>query len=893
MGALRVMCRSTSFVIALLIFLTAISAKASESAVSANPQLTPLLVEITLNARRLRDFHDAYESPAGQLWLPIEAVVRAGEGQVGSGGAGRYSLSLGANRPRIEIDTSNRRLSVGGDIQAWTREEIFERDGRLYVEARLLEQWFAIVATLEDDRLNVRLDSERPLPVDRRALREQRWRDFDRPGVATERRYHRFDAPYRALGSPRGTLQMSTTVDESASSLPLRASGSFNVEAGYVSNQIFYSGNDRGGLQTLRWRAGRESLDGRAFGIDGLYRLHFGDVSGLRLPLAGGGAQGRGLRFSTAPRSRPELFDVIRIEGDALPGWDAELYRGSALIDFQTIDADGRYEFEDVPLGYGANRLRVVLYGPSGEVEEREVERTISASQLRAGERHFRGSVTQTGRSTIDFDNGGSAAGDHIRLRGDFGVTNGLTASTLMSLDKDPWSRFSPRHADAPMTLDGEPTGDIERVTGGVALQPDLGAVRTELVSLHQRDGASAQQLDLRFPLLAGFGVSAGYRHYTEGFLTTGRESRGRLIDDRLRLRLSGNLGGIDALDFGSLRLEHTLSRFDTGADLKEYELDWRHSIAALRLSHTLSQTSESDRRRTRYRLLTTYRQGKLSARTRLTANGGSVSDLSNTNVSGSLDYSFMEAPRLSAKISHGTGNRDASAGLNVSHELGPARLTASGGVDQSGDWSVGLRMTVGLGLKPAAGPVFMPPSAADTGAVAVSARAGDRPMKGIGFRVNGRPHPVRTDDHGRAVIAGLPAHRKARITLDRGTMADPFLTTASPRLELVPRRGYTHEITMPFADAASVTGYARHADGSAIQGIEVIAERVDGQDQTATRSLSDGYFSFDVLSPGRWRVRISADALPDDWQNPPVNLALDAGQQRFDVAVTAMPPES
>jgi hypothetical protein len=872
---------------------TAMAARASEEVASTSPQLTPLLVEMTLNGRSIPDFHDVYESSSGQLWLPIEAIVRAGEGQAGSARAGRYALSLGAERPSVEIDINTNRLSVGNAQKPWPAEAIFQRDGRLYVQSQRVEQWFGIAASLGENGLSVRLQSERPLPVDLRVLREQRWRDFDRPGVATESRYHRFDAPYSAWGAPRGTLQMSTTADESASSLPLRASGSFNVEAGYVSNQIFYSGNDRGGLQTLRWRAGRESPSGRAFGIHGLYRLHFGDVSGLRMPLAGGGAQGRGLRFSTAPRSRPELFDVIRIEGDALPGWDAELYRGSALIDFQTIDADGRYEFEDVPLGYGANRLRVVLYGPSGEVEERQVERTIPASQLRAGERHFRGSVTQTGRSTIDLNDGNSVTGDHVRLRGDFGITNGLTASALMSLDKDPRSRFSPRYDDAPVTLDGEPTGDVERATGGFALQPDLGVVRMELVSLHQRDGASAQQLDLRFPLLAGFGVSAGYRHYTDGFLTTGRESRSRLIDDRLRLRLGGNLVGIGDLDFGSLRLEHTLSRFDSGGDLKEYELDWRHSIAALRLSHTLSQTRASDRRRTRYRLLAAYRHGKLSARTRLTANGGSVGDLSNTNVSGSLDYAFMEAPRLAAKISHGTGDRDASAGLNFGHELGPARLTASGGVDQSGDWSVGLRMTIGLGMEPATGPVLMPPSAADTGAIAVSARAGDRPMKGVGFRVNGRPHPVRTDDTGRAVITGLPAHRKARITLDRDTMVDPFLTTASPRLELVPRRGYTHQITMPFADAASVTGYARRADGSAIQGVEVIAERVDGQDQTATRSLSDGYFSFDVLSPGRWRLRIGADALPDDWQNPPVNLALDAGQQRFDVAVTATPPES
>ena len=885
--------RGAAAVALLLGVVTAIAAKASEEAESAVPPRTPLLVEMTLNGRSIPDFHDVYESPTGALWLPVEPIVRTGEGHVGSVRSGRYALSLGANRPSVEIDINTRQLRVEDAGKPWPAGVIVERDSRLYIQSQRLKRWFGIDASLGDNGLFVRLQSERPLPVDLRVLREQRWRDFDRPDVATRNRYTRVDAPYHAWGTPRGTLQMRTSADESTSGLPFSASGAFNVEAGYVSNRIFYSGNDRGGLQTLRWRAGRESPAGRAFGINGLHRLHFGDVDGLRLPLAGGGAQGRGLRFSTAPGSRPELFDVIRIEGDALPEWDAELYRGSALIDFQTIDADGRYAFEDVPLGYGANRLRVMLYGPSGEVEEREVERTIPASQLKAGERHFRGSVTQTGRSTIGLDDTGSETGDHIRLRGDFGVSNGLTASALLSLDKDPWSRFSSRHADAPATLDGEPTGDVERVTGGVALQPDLGALRTELVGLHQRDGASAQQLDVRLPRVAGLGVSAGYRRYSAGFLTTGRESLGRLIDDRLRLRLGGNLGGVGALDFGSLRLEHTLSRFDTGANRKEYELDWRHSLAGLRLSHTLSQISQSDLRRSRYRLLAAYRQDRLSARTRFTASGDAVGDLSSTSVDGSLDYVFLEAPRLSGKISHGTGDRDASAGLNLSHELGPARLTASGSVNASGDWSMGLRMTIGLGMAPAAGPVLMPPSAADTGAVAISARAGDRPMRGIGFRVNDRPHPVRTDDRGRAVITGLPAHREVRITLDRDTMVDPFLTTASPRLELIPRRGYTHEISMPFADAASVTGFARRADGSAIQGVEVIAERVDGQDQTATRSLSDGYFSFDVLSPGRWRLRIGAAALPDDWRNPPVDLGLEAGQQRFDVAVTAMPPES
>src|SRR3546814_2986745 len=63
--------------------------------------------------------------------------------------------------------------------------------------------------------------------------------------------------------------------------------------------------------------------------------------------------------------------------GDLPAGWDAELYRNGQLLAFTSPNSDGRYEFIDVPLQYGANRFEIILYGP-----QRQVRREIKQVQV-------------------------------------------------------------------------------------------------------------------------------------------------------------------------------------------------------------------------------------------------------------------------------------------------------------------------------------------------------------------------------------------------------------------------------------------------------------------------------------------------------------------------------
>jgi hypothetical protein len=281
---------------------------------------------------------------------------------------------------------------------------------------------------LSPNQLSVSVDSERPLPADLRRLRERRWARYDQPEFRIDPSYVFIEEPYSLWGSPRGILSLSTRYSPNQDRINPRYAASIDVEAARISNRLFVSGDAESGLQSVRWTGSRSSPEGNVFGIAPLQSVEFGDVSTFRLPLQTSGGSGRGFNFSTAPTDRPDLFDITTLSGDALPGWDAELYRGNELIDFIRIDDEGRFEFSDIPLGFGNNDLRVVLYGPQGQQEERSFRNRVSAGQLAPDEFHLRGSVVELGTRMVPLNRDNEAAGYVLNVRGDYGVSTDLTA---------------------------------------------------------------------------------------------------------------------------------------------------------------------------------------------------------------------------------------------------------------------------------------------------------------------------------------------------------------------------------------------------------------------------------------------------------------------------------
>ena len=853
------------------------------SAEEVSPEAEPpdlLLVQIRLNGFLLRDFEDVLEAADGRLWLPIEPLVQAAEGFFMPSAHDRFDISFGEALPEVGIDLADSQLFIDGRRQNLPDMAVLEEMGQLMVSAELLDTLYGFEVSLSDDRLQVVVNSQRPLPVDLRRLRERRWARFGREEFRPEFAYVPIEQGYTLWGNPRGSMSVSTGTNSQDRSLPLRMGASFDVEAAYISNRVFVSASDEQGLQTLRWTGGRTSPEGEAFGIPNLYQLEFGDVSSFGLPLTGGGG-GRGVRFSTAPLSRPDLFDITVIEGDALPGWDAELYRGSELIDFQRIGDDGRYQFDDIPLGFGNNQLRVVLYGPQGQVEERVFERVVAGGQLLPGEVHWRGSLVNTGTAMFPLGREQLNTGEQLSLRTDIGVSRRLTTGAFVSVDRQDWARFRSVRELRPADVEDEDS--LELINTGISLRPSLGRISTELVSVQQNNGESAWQVNLSTPIWRT-SVSARYEQYSEGFISSRRQRSGGLVDHRLALRTGVPIGRL-----GSMTLNYDRLTFVDGRVRHEYSPRWRHRFFGNSLSHELTVVRQGNSEQSRYRLLTSRRMGPVSARGQLEASGGRVADMSFNTLNLSGDYRWDDQRTLGVSLRYGFANNSYSLSGRLSQRLGPGQISVSASLNQSGDWGAGLTYAVGLGPKGRMPLSFVPQAESSGGAIAVRIFEDvdgdgvfdpeiDRPMADAGLTLGGRPMPARSDEDGWVILAGLPSERPARIGLDRDSLMDPFLTTMKPRVELQGRPGFTHQIDFPLLDSAYATGTVLRL-GRPVPGIQIKAEREDGATTEVTFSLSDGYFAFETLAPGTWEFSVDPDAIPPEWETTRVRRVVEEGQ--------------
>lgn len=851
------------------------------------------LGQLQLNGQTLEHFEDVMLSPDGVIYLPLEALVRAGEGVYEPTETGVVKIDFGAYQPQVEIDLSRQQLWLNTVQRPWPARGLTWVYGRLLVSGPLLADWFGLDIELASDQLSVLVTSQRPLPADLRRLRERRWQRFGQPDLSlNESTSVTLKTPYQLWGTPRGDVRISMNDSGKNSGLRAQFSGRVDVEAVYLSNRLFFSG-DETEIGSLRWTGGRISPLGQAFGLANVYRLEMGDLSSLRLPLAGGAGSGRGIFISTAPLQRPALFDVIEIEGDVLPGWDAELYSGPALIDFQSVGDDGRYSFLDVPLGFGSNELKVILYGPQGQVETRTMQKNINGGQMRIGEWQAQGGLIQKNKTTLPGHRGTGDNGWQLAMRVDYGVSSALTAGVFVGLDQS--SNEARLALDIPSAIGNSSNSSSALAHIGISIRPMLGTTTTELVAVTQANGEVAVQVSNRWKWW-GVGMGSTLDRYSKGFVSTQRQSTGAgLVDARARLRLNASLGRV-----GSVALDYGHSMLSDGGLRQEWSPQWRHRWLGANLSHELRMTEEGNTHQSQYRFLASKRADALSLRLQFQAQGAALSTLSAGTVSFNSDYHASADRSFGFGASYAIHSRQLGGSARVAQKVGPGQLALSASLDQAGTWNTGLSYSVGFGHDGRRHLGWMTPQKVGGGSVALRIfedldgdgvySDADRPMAQVGVRVDQRARPERSDEEGWLIVSGLRTDRLVDIDLDMTTLTDPFLTSTRPRVRLSARPGLTHRLELPLQDSGWISGTV-HQSSRPMAGVRVIAERLDGLARETTLTLSDGHFAFEMLAPGDWVMSVPDDAMPLQWTSDHVSVGIASGMGRDGMEIEISPP--
>jgi hypothetical protein len=124
-------------------------------------------------------------------------------------------------------------------------------------------------------------------------------------------------------------------------------------------------------------------------------------------------------------------------------------------------------------------------------------------------------------------------------------------------------------------------------------------------------------------------------------------------------------------------------------------------------------------------------------------------------------------------------------------------------------------------------------------------------------------------------VVDGLNPFVPVLIGIDKGSLPDPLLQPKGVGMVVVPRPGVNAEVVLPLAPTGEIEGSLVNPDGSPRPGATI--ELVDTTGAVVARTLSefDGYFLFDLVPYGRYRLRVAEAVASALGVRPALNLSV------------------
>jgi hypothetical protein len=142
---------------------------------------------------------------------------------------------------------------------------------------------------------------------------------------------------------------------------------------------------------------------------------------------------------------------------------------------------------------------------------------------------------------------------------------------------------------------------------------------------------------------------------------------------------------------------------------------------------------------------------------------------------------------------------------------------------------------------------------------------AGELPIPGVGFLLNGGGNLARTDETGEAFITNLSPYQDLALSLATSTLEDPYWKPAREGVRFVPRPGKVAVVDFPVQVFGEITGtiYLRR-DGTSREASGVELELVDPQGAVVKKVTSayDGFYDVTDIRPGRYTLRLAGDQL-------------------------------
>ena len=266
------------------------------------------------------------------------------------------------------INLSKMQIQLGKEIFPITPDDFRIGAMDYYLSPAIFEKVFGLIFTANIDYLTLTLVTEKKLPVQEKAEREEQRNKMSADQTIRQDYPLAYKRSRKILGGAVVDYALNGIYTGNSQSLSYTFTGGMEFLGGDIQGIVIGSKavNVPNYLQAsgLRWR----------FVVrDNAYFSSFtaGQLSTTGLL----GKQIRGIAITNDPVEPRRNFDTYVFDGHTEPESEVELYLNDRLIGYMRADELGYYRF-NVPISYGTSRLTTRVYTPSGEVKmiDRELQ---------------------------------------------------------------------------------------------------------------------------------------------------------------------------------------------------------------------------------------------------------------------------------------------------------------------------------------------------------------------------------------------------------------------------------------------------------------------------------------------------------------------------------------
>jgi hypothetical protein len=825
----------------------------SRSLIVERPEADVLLLVFRLHRTILAETLPVYQEQ-GRILIPLGAVCQLLDlgitVDVARGLAGGFFLS---ERRTFSLDVLSRKVLVEGKAKRFDPAGIEVHQDDLYVDAALLSEWLPLHLQVDLYGAVITVEPAEKLPLELRLERAARLATSRAAQAPPAASHSRIDLPYRFFDGPfvDQTLRFARLpLPDGKSQNDLLYTTYATGDLAFLEANAFVSGTAHE-VADSRFSLGRKDPEGALLGFLHARELTIGDTFHPGLDLIALPRSGPGLLLSNYPLQRPTQFDRQSFRGDLPPGWEVELYRGDELLAYAQSRPDGLYELLDVPLLFGLNLFRLEFYGPQGQ-RRRETHRyNVGETLTPKGQLYYRLAGNDPGYRLL-----GTAPLD-ARPRSTLEVSAGLSS-----------------HLSASANLASVDLLDGRHTYGEAGLRAFWGWLFANANVAADRSGGSAWQGTLQ-SRLGSFGLlvqHAEARHFASEALTSGTDP----LRSRTVLRLDTAFPET-FLPRIPILLDLRQDRLENGGRLRQISGRLSAFRRGLSLSNQLSWNLSS------------------GGVTPLSSNAfGQLlisKYLQSFSLRGELTYDLRPAREVTGALltvdRRLGGGLLVSAGANrvfrsdqtrflagVSKLEGPIGFTVTADYSSPGGFGLAVLLAESFGRDPRTGQ-WHGAARAFAGFGALSGRAcrdsdgngvmdaGEKPIPGAGFLLNGGGNLARTNDAGVAFLPNLNPYQDLDLALAASTLEDPYWKPAVDGVRVTPRPGKVAVVDFPVEVAGEVTGtlfLRRNGQSRAAGGVEL--ELVDRQGAVVQRvkSAFDGFYDLTEVRSGRYTLRVAGE---------------------------------